>query len=300
MEKNVYSIITEIIIEKLESGIVPWQKPWKNYKDNALVLHQNYVTKKAYKGINQFLLNCSPFNSPYWLSFKQISQAGLKLKKGSKAFPVFYFRPFYTDMDGNIIDIKDAESIEEGNSNLHFMMKYYKVFNASCVEGLENAVFPIQETNDDDEARNILNCEKLMFNWKDKPLYQNHLSKACYYPQLDMINLPKKSAFNTIEEYYSTAFHEMIHATGHENRLNRQNSMEARAFGSENYSKEELVAEMGASFLCGVMGIENRTIDNSAAYIKSWLGVLKGDKKLVVVAASQAEKAANYILENQA
>lgn len=300
MSKTVYDIITEIVIEKIESGVVPWHKPWKNYKDGELILHQNYVSKKPYSGINQFLLNCTPYDSPYWLSFKQIKDAGLKLRKGSKSFPVFYFRPFYVDENGEIIDIKDISEVNKNDYELKFMMKFYKVFNSSCVEGLEDAFFPDNVTNSDVESSSLDVCESLINNWIDKPVFTQKHSRAYYSHDLDLINLPKKSAFHNIEEYYSTAFHEMTHATGHEKRLNRFNEEKPAEFGDEVYSKEELVAEMGASMLCGITGIHNKTIDNSAAYIKGWLSKLKGDKKLVVFAASQAEKAVKFITENQA
>jgi antirestriction protein ArdC len=123
--------------------------------------------------------------------------------------------------------------------------------------------------------------------------------RACYSPTLDQIKLPKRNAFKSPEEFYCTAFHELAHASGHSSRLGRKGVLEPSYFGSHDYSQEELVAEFGASMLCGFAGIEQQTLDNSAAYIQGWLKVLRGDKKLAIIAAGQAQLAADYILNRQ-
>ena len=136
-----------------------------------------------------------------------------------------------------------------------------------------------------DAAYNMPNC----------PEIQQGKQRASYNPLTDIISMPRFDSFVTAEEFYSTLYHEAIHSTGSEKRLNRLNN-NISSFGNEEYSKEELVAEMGAAFLCGFAGIENSTINNSAAYVQGWLKSLKDDKKLVIMAAAQAQKAADYIL----
>jgi antirestriction protein ArdC len=123
--------------------------------------------------------------------------------------------------------------------------------------------------------------------------------RAYYSPRLDYIHIPAKEAFSSPEEFYSTAFHELAHASGHSSRLHRKGVTEPAHFGSHDYSQEELVAEFGASMLCGFAGIEQQTIENSAAYIQGWLKVLKGDKKLAIIAAGQAQRVADFILNKQ-
>jgi len=121
-------------------------------------------------------------------------------------------------------------------------------------------------------------------------------SKEWYRPSTDTVEMPSKSLFSSIEEYYSTLFHELTHSTGHASRIGREGIKQLNTFGSESYSREELIAEMGAAMLCGVTGIDQATIQNSAAYLKTWIERLKSDSKLLVSAASAAQKASDYIL----
>ena len=129
-----------------------------------------------------------------------------------------------------------------------------------------------------------------------RPLIEHEEQRAFYRPSDDKINMPETDSFFSDEEYYSTLFHELTHSTGHESRLNRMDSMKIAAFGSNSYSKEELCAEMGSAMLCGTCGIENETIENQSAYIKGWLSELRSDKKFLIQAAAQAQKAADFIL----
>ena len=146
----------------------------------------------------------------------------------------------------------------------------------------------------------IESCEQVVTAWLDKPTIQHGSNRACYSKSLDLVQMPDRVSFESAEEYYSTLFHELTHSTGHPRRLNRSTLATFERFGDEKYSAEELVAEMGAAFLCGLTGIENKTIRNSAAYLHSWLGMLKQDSRLVLIAAGQAQKAADMILNQQA
>ena len=174
------------------------------------------------------------------------------------------------------------------------LLRYYNVFNVEQCEGIPaDKIPPLKEARD---FHPIDEAERTVQDMQQRPIIQHQAVQAYYRPSADVVNMPAAELFQSSEEYYSTLFHEMTHATGHESRLGRLDSDRLAAFGSRDYSQEELVAEMGAAFLCGHCQIENQTIDNSAAYIQGWLRKLKNDKRLVVIAAAQAQKAADFIL----
>lgn len=279
---NIYEQVTARIMEVLETGTVPWKKPWRS-SEGA----RNLISNKPYRGINSFLLNCSPYNSPYWMTYRQAKEKGGSVKKGEKSTPVVFWK---------WLDRKDAPDEDENSTSGKVpLLRYYNVFNLDQISGIPapveeqpaNAFSPIQQ------AEQII---------KDMPLKPNIMfggNRAYYSPRLDYIKLPNQDAFKSPEEFYSTAFHELSHATGHASRLGRKGVLEPSYFGSHDYSNEELVAEFGASMLCGFAGIEQHTIENSAAYIQGWLKVLKGDKKLAIIAAGQAQRAVDFILNKQ-
>ena len=283
MNNKVYEIITNQIIEKLESGVIPWQKPWKG----DAFAPKNLVTKKEYRGINPFILNMSTYDSPFWVSFKQAKQLGGKVKKGEKSTMVcFYKISKYTVK-------KDNGEDEEKKS---FILRYYNVFNVEQITGIDESKIPdLAEHYNDNESLEI--CEAIIENMKLRPeMISKDKGRAYYSPSKDIVNLPELKQFKSSEAYYATAFHELVHSTGHKKRLDRKEVTEIDFFDGGNYSREELVAEFGASFLCGHAGIEKDTIENAASYIKGWLQKLKGDSKAVIIAAAQAQKAADYIL----
>lgn len=270
MGASVYEIVTNQIIEKLESGVIPWQKPWVN--GGAV----NWKTQKPYRGINTFLLEDGEY-----ATFKQIKEAKGHIKKGEQSHIVVFWK-WIEKEDGN----------NDGKKTRIPFLRYYRVFEINTqVEGLKS-----KRKEQQFEHEPIVECEKVVKGYHNSPTIAWQSGRAYYRPDDDFISVPPLKDFREKEEYYSTLFHEMIHSTGHESRLNRKGIEQVAMFGSETYSKEELLAEMGASMLCGVTGISNRTIDNSAAYIKSWLRALKDDKTMVVKAAGQAQKAADYIL----
>jgi len=273
MTKSVYEIITEKIIERLEKGVVPWRQPWTN--SNAV----NWKTQKPYRGINIFLVEPGEYASK-----KQILEAGGQIKKEEL-------------INSHIIVYwlwKEKEDEETGEKKTFAKPFYYRVWeiNKQC-EGLES-----KRSNETFEHDFIEKAEEIFKGYINAPDYTFHSGKAVYYPTWDRINCPPIKDFKVPEEYYCTLFHEMTHSTGHKSRLARPGIMtEGGAFGDEIYSKEELVAEMGAAMLCGVAGIDNSTLENSASYIDSWLRALKKENRLVLQAAAQAQKAADYILE---
>lgn len=276
MSKKVYELITNQIIEKLEQGTIPWKKPFIN--GTAV----NWVTQKEYRGINTMLLDGGEY-----ATFKQISEAGGKVKKGEKSKIVVFWKL-------SKFKEKDEETGEEEEKKVP-LLRYYRVFKVGeQTEGIEPKRKNVTFDNDP-----IKEGEKIIKNFINKPSLTFESGRAYYKPSSDVVNVPPLKDFISPEEYYSTFFHELVHSTGHRERLNRKGVATLNPFGSENYSKEELVAEIGASMLCGVAGIENEIIDNSASYIQSWLNALRNDKTLIVHASQQAQKASDYILNKK-
>ena len=184
---------------------------------------------------------------------------------------------------------------DNSNSGKVPLLRFYNVFNLEQIDGITAPVVeqPANPFSPMEQA------ELVITNMPLRPDIQYGGDRACYSPTLDHIKLPNRELFKSPEEFYSTAFHELAHATGHSSRLSRKGILEPSYFGSHDYSQEELVAEFGASMLCGFAGIEQQTLENSAAYIQGWLKVLKGDQKLAIMAAGQAQRAADFILNRQ-
>ena len=280
--QKVYEIITEQILEIMAQGIIPWKKPW-----SARGAHRNLVSGKQYRGVNVFLLSCSGFSSPWWLSFKQAKEKGGKVRKGEKGRQIVFWKPLI---------VKDTdEGTGKANDKKIFMLRYYTIFNLDQVDGIE----PPQEP-ETLLLEPIAEAEKIVQEMPNAPeILEAAGDRACYYPSRDEVQMPFLQDFDDSEEYYSVLFHELGHSTGHENRLARKEVQGYSRFGSEDYSKEELVAEMTAAFLCGESGILPATVRNSVAYLQSWSAKLKEDPKMVVNAAASAQRAADYILTRE-
>lgn len=285
MNNEIYQQITDRIVELLEQGAIPWRKPWGAAAKHG-VPHQNLYSKTIYRGINVLLLSAAGFSSPYWVTFNHAKALGGNVKKGSKGIKLVYW---------NFIE-RVREKDGEDEVSWVPLLKSFTVFNVEQCEGFDVPDLPVEAPtfNAIDEA------EKLVANMPARPEIRHAQQRAFYSGFFDFVNMPKRESFEYSEEYYSTLFHELAHATGHKSRLNRPGVTERNEFGDEDYSKEELVAEMTAAFLSGETGIAPRTITNSAAYIASWLQALKNDHKLVISAASQAQKAADWILNVKA
>lgn len=286
--KDAYQLITNRIIELMEQGVVPWHKPWRT-KDGQV--QRNLVSKKPYHGINVMLLGCAGYRSPWWVSFKQAKELGGNVRKGEKGNLVCFWKWLEVAEEG-----KDGQ---KESKTIPFLRHYY-VFNVEQCEGLEGKI-PAYDGGTDAERdhRPIKIAERILAGMPDnKPRVDHGFGQACYRPATDTVCMPDRGDFDTAEHYYDTLFHELTHSTGHPSRLAREGITEPVRFGSKTYAREELVAEMGAAFLCGECGIVDRIIDNSAAYVQSWLQKLKNDKRLVIVAAGQAQKAAGWILGN--
>ncbi len=289
---DVYSIVTERIIEKLEAGTIPWHKPWR-----SIGAPQNLVSKKSYRGINVWLLTMQGYISPYWATLRQINELGGRVRKGEKSTPVVFWRIYVDGVEvrANSDQHEPEHEPEEGQGRRRFVLRYYSIFNTEQCElpasVSEKLAFPEQRQLDPIEA-----CEKILTGMPNPPEIVHAGDQAFYSPITDRITMPPRGLFENAEEYWSTFWHEAGHASGHRKRLNRDSITEAAPFGSATYSVEEIVAEMTAAYLCGITGIENRTIDNSAAYVAGWLRQLRDQRKLIIHAAAQAQRACDYIL----
>jgi antirestriction protein ArdC len=253
---------------------------------------KNLVSGKAYRGVNVFLLHCAlmsdRYDSAYWLTFKQAKERGGSVRKGEHGMPVVFWNWVEREK-------RDATTGETTTEEIPFL-RYYTVFNVEQCDGIDYPKPTTQGAPLDFEP--IAACDSVVDGFTDKPVIEHDgHGRAFYRPADDTVYLPAKERFDAVQAYYATLFHELTQSTGHETRLNRRPSTEERHFGSLDYGKEELVAEMGAAFLCGHCGIDGQTIESSAAYVDGWHRVIRQDTKLVVHAAAQAQKAADYILK---
>lgn len=274
---NIYEEITNRIIEQLENGEIPWHKPWSGIAGGAY----NRVSKKPYSLLNQMLLK----HDGEYATYKQWSDLGGKIKKGEKSEIVVFWKIMQVE------ETKDGK-IEKKSIPL---LRYINVFHVSQVDGVEPKDIKSIEHEPIVEAEKIKNG----YIERENILIEEIVTNEAYYsPMMDYIRVPCKEQFKDVMEFYSTLFHEMVHSTGHKDRLGRLDvGVKLASFGSEDYSKEELIAEIGSAFLMNHIGIEtSKTFKNSAAYIQSWLKVLRNDNKFIVSASSKAEKAMKYIL----
>lgn len=278
MKFDIYQTITDRIINQLEKGLIPWEKTWSGVSGGAF----NRISRKPYSLLNQMLLS----KSGEYATFKQWQNLGGHIRKGAKAEMVVY----WNIIEKEEID-KDGEKVVVGIP----ILKYYNVFHISDVEG----VAPL--TNNETEVKPIDSAEQLIIDYvtREHINYKEVVSDKAYYsPTTDSVVVPTKKQYQNVNDFYATAFHEITHSTGNKSRLNRITSV--AAFGSQEYSKEELVAEIGSATLMKLLNLEtSKTFRNTTAYIQSWLRVLKNDKRFIVSAASKAEKAVNFILGNQ-
>lgn len=272
MKQSSFDRINNQVISLLEKGVVPWKQSWTNS------MPQNFVTKRPYNGWNFFWLEMEKmfkdYKTNYWMTFKQCRDKGGYIKKGEKATEVFFWKP---------IEILNKETKKKEKS---MILRNYYVFNFDQCAELE-----LPEKIENEERPS---CKDIVERYTDCPSILDS-AYPHYNVQKDYVGIPDINEFTGSEEYYSTLFHELIHSTGAKQRLNRKELVDDTYFGSDPYAKEELVAELGAAYLCAHAGIDNEVITNQAAYIKSWMKRFKEDKTLLVRACSKAQKAFDYI-----
>lgn len=298
-KSNIYDQITSQIIAELENGIIPWQKPWANGSFMGCISH---TTGRPYSLLNQWLLGG---RAGEWLTYKQIQDEGGRVRKGEKASTVVFWTFVSKVVDRKVTEEKDDAGEVVGTETKELIANYpvlkaYTVFHIDQTEGIQprfnnEAVkyehAPIEEA--EIAIENYVARENLKLEIKES-------DRAFYCPSTDSVTVPNREQFEVTEQFYSTLFHELTHSTGHESRLNRLGVAGLHYFGDTEYSKEELVAEIGAAFMCQSVGIDcAKAFKNTVAYIQSWLNALKGDKKLIVAAAAKAEQAVNYMLNGK-
>lgn len=271
---SVYDIVTERIVALLEKGTVPWHKPWKEKGG----MPKNLISKKPYRGINAFLLHSMLYESPFWLTFNQCRGLGGQVRRGEKSTPVVFWKMFEVTIKEN----DDKKVIP--------LLRFYNVFNENQCEGLKPEREVLSET--------VMAPQTVIESMPLPPDIRYGMRQAAYSQAEDAVLMPDRSSFESADAFYSTLFHELVHSTGHSKRLDRKSLTESGGFGSDPYSREELVAEMGAAFLCGATGIGQSYIQNSAAYVKHWLEHLRNDNKLLIQASAQGQKAVDFILRS--
>ncbi len=288
MKKDKFEEMTARIISQLEKGVVPWRRTWNQITMGAA---RNHFTGYTYRGINRFMLD--GFEVPRFATFNQISGAGHRVTKGAKSLPIYFWKMLFFDADG-----KRVETKKEAEKVVPFVSEY-RVFNVLDIEGFTAEIEDsrkkmFQEDKPETIPARIEECEALL---SGNP-HEVAKGEPAYSPLFDKLFMPDLTEFESPGKYYHTYFHELSHWTGHSSRLNREIR---NSFGSEKYSREELVAEMSASFLaahCGIV-VED-LVENTAAYLQSWINALHGDARLLMTASSAAEKAANFLLKTEA
>ena len=288
--RDPYQSVTNLIIEHLELGTVPWRCPWQR----EIGMPRNFHTGKSYSGINVLLLGMRHQPSPYWLTFRQALERGGNVRKGEKGSLVVKYGQFQPKG----LAVKE-EQTDDPKQKKRMFLREYTVFNASQIDGIDFPAMSTTQAMNKDER--IAVAEKIVTGMPNPPAIREGL-RACYSPATDMVTMPPFGSFESADKFYLTLYHEICHASGHASRLNRESLVKHDEFGGPVYSQEELVAEMGAAFLGLEADIVRDQHEQSAAYLQSWLDVLRvtEHKRWIVNAAAQATKAVDYVLDRQA
>ena len=283
--RDIYQEVTDRIIDLLKAGTVPWRNPIRRQAGEGWP--KNLQSGKAYRGINVFLLAVRAmergFLSDYWVTFKQAQARGGTVRKGEKSSLIVFWKQ---------IEREDKETGEEVKLPV---LRHYNVFNVEQCDGLD-APDSLTTAADVPPFEPHTVAEQIIGGYEQPPAIDFGGSQAVYRPTSDTVLMPEPERFDSRDNFYVTMFHELSHSTGHSRRLNRGLDTTLAPFGSPDYSREELVAEMSAAFLAATAGISEQTIEASASYIDNWTRKLKGDKRLVVNAAGAAQKATDWIL----
>jgi antirestriction protein ArdC len=279
-KKSVYEMVTEKIVSQLDEGVVPWRKPWIGGGP------ANFATGHVFRGINTWMLNAACSISGYkhnqWLTLKQCNKKKGRIKKGEHGEIVVFWK---------MLKRRDKET---GEDKTFPLLQYTHSFNVSQCTGLDLSKLETASETVGHKAT----ADEVVSLYVDNggpSLVETGEGVACYSPTKDRVTMPMRQSFLSMGGWYSTLFHEMSHSTGHQSRLARVGVTQPIAFASHNYSKEELIAEMGAAMLCGMAGVEPE-YENSAAYIQTWRNRLEYDPKMIVQAGAAAQKAADWVL----
>ncbi len=274
-DSTLYTRVTQQIEATLSKGVVPWRKPWKG----RAYLPCNAISKRPYSGVNLLLLSLAPFANHRWITARQANELGGHIRKGERGSLVV----FWKILEKEATDAESKRSIP--------LLRYFHVFNIEQVEGIAFEDAPAAPT-----INRIEEAEQAVRNMPDPPRLIGHQASAFYRPSDDTVAMPRIERFDSADHYYATLMHELGHSTGHPSRLNRPGVASTAMFGSEDYSREELVAELASAFVCAEIGLDNSLIDNAASYVNGWLNALNRDPKAIVLASSQARHAADFIM----
>lgn len=279
MSRDLYQEVTDKIVASLEQGVAPWVRPW-NSAEHFGGMPYNAISGKRYRGVNVALLYAPQYPTAAWMTFKQASDVGAHVRKGERGSLIVFYKPFA---------VKDRNATPDAAGNqperVIPLLRAFTVFNVAQIDGLPEKYQP--KADERTHAERIETAESVMA----QAALVHGGDRAFYSIERDQITLPQVGQFESVAAYYATALHELTHWTGHRSRLAREYG---KRFGDTAYAREELVAEMGAAFLCSHCGIEGRL--QHAAYIASWLDVLKADKRAVLIASAAAQKAADFAL----
>lgn len=289
-KRDLYQELTDRILAKIAEGVAPWRRPWSSAKTSPA---KNMATGHVYTGINFFILNfLSPYEVPYFASFKQVQRLKGKIRKGAKSERVYFYTKYYKDGNGKRISEAKAEKMGGTVECVQFL-RYYNVFNVEDIEGIDWELPQVQLT----PHQRLANCEAICANYPGGPEVVEEVGHEAFYnPARDVVNMPILERFDSPESYYVTLFHELAHSTGHAKRLGREGVTGDRAKWTA-YGQEELIAEFSAAFLATHAGIScDRELGNNASYLSGWTNAIKADKKLIFKAAAAAQKATNYVL----
>lgn len=271
--RDLYSEVTTKIINDLASGVVPWVRPWNAA---GAGMAYNAISKKSYRGINTLLLFAPQYESSAWMTYAQAQGVGAQVRKGERGSMIVFYKPFV---------IRDKNS-EDSETRTIPLLRSFTVFNTQQIDNLPEQFAPVKIKPMPDAEKNE-KTEKLLA----QATILHGGNCACYSPSHDVITLPQSGSFLSISDYYATALHEMGHWTGHSSRLAREYG---KRFGDQAYAREELVAELCASFLCAICEIPGKL--QHSEYIANWIDIMKSDKRAVLMAASHAQKASDFIL----
>lgn len=291
MANDVYQIVTDRIVSQLEQGVIPWRMPWSGGFNGAV----SYTTGRPYSFLNQMLLG----ESGEYLTFNQVKALGGNIKKGAKSRLVVFYKPL-------VLKSKDTgDSVSsDGKTDEHQriipMLRYYHVFHIKDTEGIESKLKQQDERHHDPIAEADSAADEYVSRNAPLRLIVTSSNKAFYSPSDDSVTVPELDQYDVKEEFYSTLFHELTHSTMTKERCDRKQPEGFSFFGSHEYSKEELVAEMGAAMSLKRLGIDcDKAFRNSVGYIQSWLKQLRNDRKFVVWAAGKAEQAVKYMFNDK-
>lgn len=288
--KELRQMIADKFVEALNAGTIPWRKPWARTGRKEYTGQHNLATGRPYSGVNPMLLGLTAMVNGYtssgWATFNQIKKAGGSVRKGEKAATVVFWKFLDVEEENPMTGAREKRKVP--------MLKSFNVFNRDQCDGLPEKVEP--QADEAAEFEPVEIAEAIVAGMPKAPrIAHDGGDRAFYAPHFDRVSMPCREQFVGPAEYYSTLFHELAHSTGHKSRLNRSTLSKIAEFADESYAREELVAEITAGFLCAECGISEEVIDNQQAYVQNWAKRIKADPDMVLWAAGQASKAADYI-----